>query len=152
MPNSALTKAAEDLAGQVKAFSREIRINKEVVDRQRKWVKFTVVLGVLNLIGIIVTAAFYVELRHQAVVNCQNNNDFRTAAKGPWKVLVHLNETPEAVKKQTPQMRRLIKEFDIYIDELYAPRDCNDLNKRVEIPDPPKIVEDSGSSDSTVRR
>lgn len=75
--------------------------------------------------------------QRNSVVACQNANSQRVANRILWEFV--LNVSARQKRNQNPQARLINAEFKAWIADLFAERDCTDLNRKYPIPPPPDI-------------
>lgn len=134
--NKDLKKEIEDLSGRLSA--------KEILNRRTRMLTFASIgLAALCFIGMcasgyLVLANFKnIEINNQnAKINCENANSTREANRKIWTLVVQAaNNNPQ----RTPKDIKNTEAFQDYINKLYMPRDCNDLDRRYPVPDPPEF-------------
>jgi predicted membrane protein len=114
---------------------------RSIFDRYFTVLFFMVALAAL--VGIFIgTAATITKARqstenHDAQVrNCENANDTRAAQRELWEFILDVSASnPD--EPPTPEERDMMDAIRDWIEELFAPRDCTDLTRKYEIPDPP---------------
>lgn len=107
----------------------------------------TATIGVLGAATAIrQSAALTKQQGRDLVTNCENANESRAAARALWGYIVDVSEAgnPDPTRRQ----KRTIANFREYVDRVYAPRDCTDLSKKYNLPQPPPVIEPTKRSDS----
>lgn len=75
--------------------------------------------------------------RADAVTQCLNANEARAANLLLWNTVL---DPANREEQPTPEELERIDAFREWVAALFAPRDCSDLSKRYEIPDPPSLA------------
>lgn len=73
-----------------------------------------------------------------AVVNCQNANESRRAQVVLWDFILAASGRDDE-EPRTAEEEQFREEFRDWIHALYAERDCQNLDKKYKLPDPPSI-------------
>jgi hypothetical protein len=71
------------------------------------------------------------------LVGCENANQSRAASKNLWDFVINLSLASNPTL--TDEQRVFIGEFRAYVDAVYQPHDCKHLDKKYNLPSPPKI-------------
>lgn len=131
-----LTKEVHDLSGRFSA--------KEILhNRTRRLGYIAIFISLVAIVGLILSGYLIYQNSQNAQVvalnariNCENANDSRAANKKIWTLVV---ESSKSDPNRTPRDVENSEAFQRYINKLYEPRDCNDLDRRYPIPDPPEF-------------
>lgn len=138
--NQSLVGVAGELRDEVKGMREELENSNAVVHRL-KWLTYSLILVIVLLVGFF----GYYQNRHNDViiqnsrtlyVGCKNSNEMREANRAINRYWLALWVQGSEL---TPIQRSWIGQFEDYIDDIYAQRDCRDLTKRYELPDPPPL-------------
>lgn len=131
-----LTSEVHELAGR---FSAKEIIHKRI----RRLGIAAIIVSSISLIGLVISGYLIYQnsknveaTENVAKINCENANDSREANRKIWTLVV---QTSSNDPNRTPQDIQRAQAFQDYINKLYAQRDCNDLDRRYTIPDPPKF-------------
>lgn len=144
-----IIKATHELAEKVEEFNKSLTISealaakaKTQAERTEKLGRWVAGLAVLTFFGVIVTGILLVQVRHavgvnkaNAVTGCQNANESRAGQRLLWGFLLNINTAD-----RTPEERAQAAAVVEWINELFAARDCSDLDRKYPLPDPPKIT------------
>lgn len=76
--------------------------------------------------------------------NCVNNNERSKAVLDGWHFILGYELADEDNNPAETEMSKLILP---YFDEIYAPRDCNNLSKKYDLPKVPEIPEPANRLD-----
>jgi len=134
----ALTNAVTEITNQVKELSRKLTIDQRTVRRTRLLSRITVVLSALALISAVANIYLFTQIHTAQVQTCENGNDARAAQLNLWSFV--LTASAASNPNQTPQQKKVAQQFQTYIVELFAPRDCSNLNKKYKTPEPPPVL------------
>jgi hypothetical protein len=131
----AVDKLNEDMADQVTALSLVAKRNRFLIE----------VLGVVVALLILVSVGLgFVALqtnraldtaeqnRSNARLTCLVSNETRAAQIQLWEYVLSLPTGP-----QTPERKERIRQFRLYLNQVFAPRNCDDLSVRPTTPPPP---------------
>lgn len=147
-----LVQATQDLTKRVTALSKSLDVSKEVMtktdkqlERNKTLIRWLLLFVIISFAGIgycvlltnKVDNAVSVNKKN-AVINCQNANDSREATRTLWTFLFDAS-TATNTGESTPEQVALVQSFILWVNEVYATRDCSDLSKKYDIPDPPTI-------------
>lgn len=72
--------------------------------------------------------------RINAVVNCENANESRTASHTLWNFILDLS-----TRDAPPEQMAYLEQVRAWIGQVYQPHDCTDLSKKYVLPPPPTI-------------
>jgi hypothetical protein len=140
MTNEKLIEAAGGLRGEVQKMREEFTKSKALV-RRLKILTYVLIGFVILFIGFV---GYYYD-RHQDVVqanshtlyvNCVNANESRDANRAINQFWLTL--WVQGVEL-TPRQLQWTQDFGKYIDDVYKPRDCHNLQKRYPLPEPPQL-------------
>lgn len=70
------------------------------------------------------------------VQTCENANESRAAQLALWNFIFDLPPDEEP----TPQEKAALADIRAWLEQLFAPRDCSDLDREYEIPPPPDLL------------
>lgn len=73
-----------------------------------------------------------------AVVSCQNANETREANLALWNFVIDLSVAGQ--KKTDEKTIKYLQDIRAWVGKVYQDHDCNDLDKKYPIPDPPPII------------
>lgn len=79
------------------------------------------------------------QVQQSNVVACENANETREANKQLWHFIIAVSSSSPGNQKD-PKALAYLKTIQDWIDLVYRPHDCNDLDKKYPIPPPPKIL------------
>lgn len=140
-----LMTAWTQLAGQVQGLRASLTVSQEQTDRidrqarsgrLRTWLLAAVVLVLLVLsVQVYRTAEAN---NDNAVTNCQNANESRASTLLLWNFFIDASEANPS--NQAPDQQVAVERIRSWIAQLYAPRDCSQLDKQYKVPPPPPIV------------
>lgn len=132
------------LAGQVEGLRASLAVSQEQtnrIDRQASsGRKRTWALAVVVLVMLVLSVQVYRTADANganAVTNCQNANESRAATLLLWNFVI---DASEANPGNRPDQQVQVERIRSWIAQLYAPRDCSQLDKKYPIPPPPPIV------------
>jgi uncharacterized protein HemX len=74
---------------------------------------------------------------HNAVVNCQNANESREASRNLWNYILDISAARQPAA--SPDEAAYLDQFRAYVNDVYAPHDCDHLDKKYELPSPPPL-------------
>lgn len=134
------TKALLDevhlLNDHVMDLSRRLTVGGKALRRLRA-VTYTCV--VLVIMCILTTAALIVisyKLADAQVVACENRNEQAKGHRNLWTYVIEVSKTNNPDSSYTRE--HYYEEMQQYINELYAARDCSNLDKNYPVPEPPQ--------------
>ena len=78
------------------------------------------------------------EAQHNAIVACTNDNERAKAGKLLWTFILG---TPPQEPPRNRAEARFRKNLQHWINDLYNQNDCNDLDHKYALPDPPTLDE-----------
>lgn len=125
----ALRAVADDLT-----VSEEFRENQEKARKRLRnfFIAFCVVVAIFGAVGV----KFYVDLHDSLVTNCENNNEARQRNGERWEFVSDLFES---TPNPTPEQVKFFSDFRAWNEKLDAPRDCDNLGKKYQLPPRPEI-------------
>jgi len=136
----ALIEKVDELAAHVDVSQRQVR-------RTRLLTWLALVLTVVCVAGTATTGVLIEQVHkaneanaHTQVITCRNANDQREQSLKLWTFVLSQS------KAETHREAVAIKRLQAWIAELYAPRDCADLDKPYHIPPPPDLGLNGGKS------
>lgn len=144
----ALLEAVDTLIDRVEGLDHKLNATRALNKRTRLLTVVTFAVATLSLIGMIVSGFLILEInkaqeetQSNAQISCQNGNDQRAANLALWRFVIMVSSSDD--QGLTPEEQReedlILGEIDKWIGLLFAPRDCDNLGERVEIPPPPDI-------------
>lgn len=140
-----LARVAEDLVTRVDGLSHHLDLSQRQVRRMRVLTWLTAALAVLAVLGAVVSAYLWAQVNDvveqneaNAVQACRNANDSRAASAGLWGFVIDVSLADGG---ESPQEQRLLEQLRTYVNEVYEPRDCSELDRKYPVPDPPPIIE-----------
>lgn len=132
-----LLTATESVGAVLKGIREDLGGVKELQEKQRKqqlvtWVFSALVLALGGWLWI-----QNAEINSNQVTNCQNANETRGGQRALWDFIVDVSvqSNPDA----TPAVQQFYTDLQVYIHDLFANRDCSNLDKEYVLPDPPRI-------------
>lgn len=145
---SALLQATRELAHKVDDLSHRLTAKEILHKRTLRLTVATFALAVLSSIGVGVSLYAVNGLNHvttlnekNAIIACKNANDSREANRILWLTILDASRNdPSPDEPRTAEDERISREFEVWINKLYAPRDCYNLSKRYPLPDPPNLI------------
>lgn len=139
-----LTDAVALLSRRVQRLGEQLSVSRRQAVRMRVLSGVTAFLTVLSLLGVLTSIMLWRGVRETAhdteaaqVQTCRNNNDARAANNRLWTFILDVSEASNPIR---PEQKRQIDQLRTWVNALYAPRDCSDLNRSYPIPDPPPIL------------
>lgn len=138
-----LLGATRVLGRRIGVLSDHLQVSQKQARRTRLLTWVTMILTVISLVGVAVTTVLYQRVQdsidanqHTQVVSCQNANESRSANLALWNFVLDISSA-----QQVPASRKQqLEEIRTWINQLFAPRDCNDLTRKYKIPAPPAIT------------
>lgn len=141
--DQALLKATIDLAKEVEGLEGRLTAKELLYKRTQRLTRLSLILVAVAVLGLVVALVAVVRINNVATQNmvnakiaCENANDQRAANLRLWTLVVQTS-SQDPRRERTPADVQRTQAFQGYIEKLYAPRDCNDLDRRYKIPDPP---------------
>lgn len=150
MNNKNATEALEAVDKSVKVLTKELHdfrgtfTAKEILNRRTRMLTIVAcIIGFISMVGL--CAAGYLLYQNNQIIkvnalnakiNCENANDSREANRKIWTLVVEQSARND---NRTPKDIQNSLAFQDYINKLYQQRDCNDLDRRYKIPDPPEF-------------
>lgn len=138
-----LLQATKDLADRVEQLGRHLNVSKKQAHRTRILViGMSILVGLAMIVMVVMVNLFQqveasvAESKRNAVISCQNANEFREANRILWDTILALSSS-DGDDTSEDKVRR--QKFRTWIHDLYAPRDCSDLSKKYVIPSPPEF-------------
>jgi hypothetical protein len=95
------------------------------------------VIAILALLGIWLGTAASIQNGKNLITNCENANESRAAARSLWGYV--LDASAASNPDPTPAQKRRIADFRTYVNDVYADHDCDHLDQKYPLPDPPAI-------------
>lgn len=101
------------------------------------------VAAILALVALSAAASGYANIAlgranaANAVTNCENANESRSASKGLWDYVLSLLEAGNP--NPTPAQTEFVVDFRQYVGKVYQQHDCSDLGKKYPLPPRPTI-------------
>lgn len=141
--NNDLLEATKELKQEVHDLSGRLSAKEILHKRTRMLTLLAIAIASLCLIGLGISGYLIhenvqnagVNLQN-AKINCENANSSREANRKIWTLVVNASANDP---NRTPQDIQNAQAFQHYINVLYQPRDCNDLDRRYPVPDPPEF-------------
>lgn len=145
-PYTGPERRRDDLSIQAEQLGLDVsNLNRSVVEltnyghRNRFLIRWNIAatIIILMLTAVVTIVAVQVtENRQNAKLVCQIGNESRAAQVRLWGYVL---DASSANPELTPAQKTLIAEFRIYIGQVFAQRDCNDLSPHVVTPTPPSL-------------
>ena len=135
-----LRQTTADLVNEVGILSRNLEVTDKVVKRGKRNQGLIAVLG---CIAIILGISVFVQQRaiHDSQVrNCQNANESRKGTLLLWNTILNAPR-PAGSPPRTSEQEKQTADFQIFLNQLYVPRDCSDLTKEYELPPIPDSLQ-----------
>lgn len=145
-----LTPVVGSLNERVAALTDAVAVRDDQIDKLATTTRWAIggavaacIVGVVAVIGLLQandaadkarTAAK--DTQHAQVVNCQNANSTRGGQRLLWDFILDLSGADAGPAEATA-----LSEIRTWIHDLFAARDCSDLDKKVETPAPPSVQE-----------
>jgi len=156
MSDNELVTEIKNLAHDVTRLRKELEKSQSVVttlkgqqkdsQRTQKRLRNLILAGLAGVCIFAIFVAYYFHAhrelaqaaasanRDALVINCKNANDTRAANRAIWGFWITLLLQQNDV---SPGQLRWANDYRDYINKAYAERDCNNLDKRYPLPDPP---------------
>lgn len=142
---TAVTQLNTDMSDQVRRLGEVVRRDR----RMTKLLIISVILDVILSLGmgyVAITATRADSQAHtnstNAKITCEVGNQARAAQINLWEYILNLSanspQTPPPTAAQKHAQEELIRKFRIYLLQVFAPRDCEDLSKVNPVPTPPR--------------
>lgn len=148
-----LSARAEELSENVTTLNRSVVELATYGQRNRNLIRrVTVGFAGLLVMVVVVAAVAWIAIdasneakkatsvaaqnRQNAKVSCLAGNEARAGQIRTWSFVL---DAASANPNQTPQQKKLIADFRIYISEIFAPRNCDNLSATVTPPTPPAL-------------
>lgn len=133
-PPATLLEATIRLTAQV----TKLTVRLDVSERQRRRTRN--LQGVVALIFILVLGGGGFQWHRVTVAakqGCENANDARAASLALWQYVLTL---PSQDPTSTPAEVELLARFKVWVEVLYQPHDCDNLDKVYKIPPSPSLT------------
>ena len=138
---SALLAETRRLSGQVERLGDRLTVSQTQVQRTKGLTRWVLLLAMISLIGVFATGILLFQVRdavdtneQNAITTCKNANETRKANAVLWNFVLDVSEKNNTGDETTTAYLEAIRGW---VNELYAPRDCNNLDKEYPIPEPP---------------
>lgn len=116
-----------------------------VIKRARNWLETHPWLFALILVAVVTIPGFARienvngQRADDAVVQCENANERALDSIVLWRFLFAFSRV-NGDKPPSPEQAKQLDLILRWIEALYAPRDCHDLGRKYNIPEPPPIL------------
>lgn len=142
---------AADLIGRVGELSQKLAtserqqaVTRELSARNARLTKW-LLAATAGLVALVIALVLVVvELRDIAratedaqVTSCQNANKTREGQRYLWDTLIE--QSAARNPDQTRAQRAYAREFQRFTNEIFAERDCSDLSREYDLPEPPRL-------------
>lgn len=146
-----LTKATRDLGLEVHDLGDKIRLSEKALKQQRAWIRVQAVCGVLLLCGFLwlwnvaATANHATDaVQTNAVKSCQNANQSRKGTLRLWLGIIDAPR-PAGAPSRTPEQQKQTADLREFIEQLFQPRDCQNLDRDYPLPELPDSLKPKGA-------
>lgn len=141
---------APDLASATKELVVEVStLRKAVVASESQVTKLKIIMGLMALVILtVLVGSWYAwdasqDAERAITINCKNSNESRENQVILWDFVLGASDSG------TPQEEIAKEKIKTWIHDLFAQRDCSDLNRKYDSPAPPdvkKLLEKSNES------
>ena len=139
-----LLATTRQLVRQVETLDRHLRVHEGQARRTRFLTIVASILAVLSLAGATMSVSLYRQVheaeqanQHNAVTGCENANESRKANLALWEFV--LSASAANNPNPTPREKKLRKNFQSWVENLFAAHDCSDLSRQYPVPPPPPV-------------
>ena len=140
-----LIRRVGELARKLALSERQQAQARELSARNARLTKW-LLAATAGLVALVIALALVVvELRDVAqankdaqVTSCENANKTREAQRYLWDTLI--DQSAARNPDQTPEQRAYAREFQRFVHRIFAERDCSDLSREYDLPEPPSLT------------